>query len=646
MRKRIFHIVLILVLGCITTAHATHIVGGEVYYRYLKDTIYYGVLVNKYEITLNIYEDCQNGSHDAIAMDNPAKISIFDSLGHSILQDTIEYISHDIIPANFTNSCIKNPPTVCLLKTTFVKDYYLPPSNIGYVIAYQRCCRNGAIVNIFDPSGTGATFVGRIPPKTLVAHNNSAVFTNFPPQIICANNPLVYDNSATDADGDSLSYEFSPSLAYSPPASGSGSTTDFAAPPPYSVVAYVPPYSYLRPLIGSPLIQINSKTGLITGTPTVEGRYLVTMCCHEWRGGKLINTVTREFQFVVTNCSKLVVADMPQYSTEFNTYIVDCKNYTVNFENTSSGGTSYHWDFGVEGATYDTSNQFEPAYTYPDTGVYVVLLRVNPTSTCQDSIWRYVKVYPYFTSAYTDSGLYCPNDPISFYDKTTSSIQPANNWTWSFGDGTYAVQQNLVHTYSVGGSYQVMMTAGNDRSCRDTMVSSVIIENFKPFAGHDTIIVKDESVFFNAQGGVSYSWYPSTFLNDTGIYNPVGYYPDTGTFMYEVFVTSAYGCTGYDTMKVEVVGQPSFFVPSAFSPNGDGKNDYFRPLAVGYRELNYFKIFDRWGQMVYFSKSFETGWDGTFNGKKMDLGTYFWEIGYTDRFGKPGTRKGDVTLVR
>ena len=109
---------------------------------------------------------------------------------------------------------------------------------------------------------------------------------------------------------------------------------------------------------------------------------------------------------------------------------------------------------------------------------------------------------------------------------------------------------------------------------------------------------------------------------------------------------SDYGCSGEDTIKVTVVGQAEFIVPNAFTPNGDGRNDYFRPLAVGYRSLNYFRVFNRWGERVYSTNSLEVGWDGTYNNKQAEIGSYYWVISYVDRFGKEGLMKGDVTLIR
>jgi gliding motility-associated-like protein len=276
----------------------------------------------------------------------------------------------------------------------------------------------------------------------------------------------------------------------------------------------------------------------------------------------------------------------------------------------------------------------------------VVKLVVNPTSTCPDSISRLVKIYPVFRPRFDDSGIFCPGSPITFKDLTESTIKPITQWNWSFGDGTRSSEQSPVHTFATGGTYNVVLATQNIKECADTTVRRVIVQNFTPYAGDDTIIVKGEYIQFDAKGGTSYTWSPPDQLSSTVISNPIGTYPDTGTWVYRLYVTSDYGCTGYDTIKVWVVDNASFVVPTAFTPNGDGRNDYFRPRAVGYRSLKYFKVFNRWGQEVYFGKSLETGWNGTFNNKPAEMGVYFWQIQYTDRHGGEGFLKGDVTLLR
>jgi len=652
----------ILFFTCISMpVKASHIIGGEITYVHVGPD---GAGGDIYRISLSIYEDCLNGSQAAIDQDDPAYIKIFTgnltsgsnnaffpscSVCPDLFcqcTDSVHYSSAIRVPANFSNACVKDPPNTCITKKTFVKEYSLPPSSTGYIIVYQRCCRNASIINIANPSAIGATYYCIIPPKSLTSPliNNSAVFKNYPPQIICYNQPLFYDHSATDADGDSLTYEFCNTYA-------GGSDTNskpIPQPPPFDPVRYISPFSYTDPMGGYPQVQIDAHTGMITGTPNLIGRFVVTVCCHEWRNGININTVKREFQFVVTNCSKAVVADIPILSDEPNTYIIDCQNFTVNFLNTSTGGFAYDWSFGVPGAT---STDFQPTYTYPDTGIYSVSLIVNPGSTCPDSIERLVKIYPKFKSIFSVSGIQCPGGLMTFFDSTRTDYKPVITWEYLFGDGDTAFQQNPTHTYTKGGTYYVTFISSNSKGCSDTALQEVLIDKFRPFAGDDTTIVQNEVINFHAGGGNQFAWSPplyseSTYLSDTSIYNPIGTFHDTGHFVYYLHVTSPLGCTGDTSVKIWVVPYAAFFVPTAFTPNGDGRNDVFRPIPIGYRSLNYFKIYNRWGEQVFSSNSWEDAWDGTFKGQKMDGGVYFWEISTINRFGSIEKKKGDVTLIR
>jgi gliding motility-associated-like protein len=635
---------LLLAVFAMMPAKATHIVGGEVTYKCLGN--------NLYQVRLDIYQDCISGDPNAIAQDSPAYLAIFNGNGIRVILDTNLHRAFDNlrVPTNFNNSCVNNPPPICLNKISFIGTYNLPPNSNGYYIMYQRCCRNQNIINIVDPGAVGATYYAIIPPQSS-ACNNSAVFRNYPPQIICINNPLIYDHSATDSDGDSLSYEFC--TAYQ------GGSASNAKPIPFNTtfnpVIYLAPATALNPMgppAGStPALQINPVTGLITGTPNTVGRFVVTVCCHEWRNGVRINTVTREFQFVVTNCSKAVVANIPQYSSEFNTYIVQCKGRSVHFTNLSTGansnsGSPYFWDFGVEGTNSDTSNQKEPDFTYPDTGIYQVKLVVNRGSTCSDSIVRLVKIYPEFHTGFDIVGLPCPKSPIQFNNTIQSTYQPVTFYNWSFGDGSMSTDANPVHLYDTGGSYLINLKAGNIKGCIDTITKQFNVLKFRPFAGNDTIIVKGESIVFNATGGDIYRWNPGTWLNNPSISNPVGYYPDTTRLDYAVEISTETGCTGIDTINVWVVGQSAIFVPTAFSPNGDGKNDLLKPIGIGYRNINYFRVFNRWGQQVFYGTNFDEGWDGKHQAKTADIGVYYWVLSITDRYGKEELMKGNSTLVR
>jgi len=615
--------------------YASHIIGGEFTYTYQGN--------NVYRITLSIYQDCLTGNPSAIQQDNPAKVTIFEGDGNIYLQDaTLVAVSSVLIPSNFSNSCITNVPNTCLRKTVFVKDYLLPTNTLGYRILYQRCCRNATILNLDNPGTTGASYYCDIPPLGTVGVNNSAVFKVDPPQIICLNVPFLYDHSANDVDGDSLSYNLCEAYI--------GGSQSNSSPMPNSIslfpVNYSVPYTFDNPIQGNPGIQIDAVSGLMYFTPTIQGRYVVTVCCNEWRNGVIINTSKREFQFVITNCYKTTIANIPQFSNEFNTYIFTCKTKEVNFKNTSIGGLTYHWDFGVNISLTDTSNLFEPTYTYPDTGTYKVKLIVNPKSTCSDSITRYVKVYPSFLTDFTISGNPCPNSPLTLISQINNSNPPTTFYNWFSNGNLISNDVNATISYSNSGTNTIKLVAGNNKGCRDSIKKEFIIETFIPFAGNDTTIVVGEQIQFNASGGNQYLWTPSTYLNITNIADPVGLYPFIDTIQYTVNITSSNGCIGSDDIVVRVVKQGSYFMPSGFTPNNDGNNDRIRPILIGYTKLNYFSVYNRWGELIFNSKNINDSWDGTYKDQKCEMGTYFYSISVTDRNNKVDNYKGDFILIR
>lgn len=620
---------------CVLPAMATHIVGGELTYKCLGG--------NRYLVSLIVYRDCIGGIAGAIAEDNPALISVFTTEGSIVYRDSLlsSNVNGQVIPPDFRNDCVSNPPRTCLNRIAFQRTFILDNSTTGYKIVYQRCCRNASIINIVDPSSAGVTYSCFIPRAATATCNNSAEFKNYPPQIICVNNPLIYDHSATDPDGDSLSYEFC--RAYD-----GGSNNNPRPIPEFSgsPLIYRAPYTFSNPMSGSPQVRIDPRTGVISGIPNIQGRYVVAVCCHEWRDGVIINTVTREFQFVVTNCSKNVIAYIPQYSSDYNTYVVNCKDYTINFVNESKGGTYYHWDFGVPGRDDDTSDLFSPTFVYPDSGTYLVTLYVNRGTTCSDSISRYVKVYPKLFSLFDVPSVICPGDTVDFIDQSLSTYA-ITNWYWNFDDNSPVdTRQNTSHVFPNPGLYNVGLITLNEQGCVDTLFKKILVDPARPNVGRDTSIVKGESVAFQGSAHGTYVWTPPDYLDNPYIPNPIGTYPDTGVFVYYIKTVTEIGCTAYDTITVKVYDNGSLAVPNAFTPNGDGKNDRFRPILVGYQEVRFFRIYNRYGEEVFSTNNIEDAWDGTYKGEPQVMGVYYWMLGVKDRYGNDSMIKGDVTLIR
>jgi gliding motility-associated-like protein len=645
MSKILRAMMMCMLLGMVQEAQATHLVGGEFQYSYIGTN---GAGNKIYRIELFLYRDCKNGSSGALANDEVGSFGLwnFDSKDF-YWRDSLNRVASAIVPTNFNNSCVSNAPTVCLSLMRFQFDLAIPDNNNGYMILYQRCCRNEA-QNIDNQGGTsvGSTYFATINPGAGI--NSSAVFKNYPPQIICINNPLVYDNGAIDPDGDSLSYEFCD--AYDIPAGVQDPNpmpNQLLGPDFFSTVPYLFGYTSSNPIPGNPSLAINAQTGVITGTPTTQGRFVVNVCCKEWRNGTLMNTVRRDFQFVITNCSKLVVANIPQLSEEFNTYIISCKSKTVNFQNSSSGGFDFHWDFGVSGTDLDTSNLFQPSFTYPDTGTYTVKLVVNRGSTCPDSIERLVKVYPEYRAGFSFAGLLCPGEPISFTDQSSGTLGGPIKWNWNFGDGNTATSANIVHVYDRnGGKFPVTLISRNAYGCSDTAIRTIDMSNVSIRTSEDTLVLANTPIQIYASGASILNWTPALYMDDATSPTPIFNFPDTGTYAYRVSGLTDQGCSGYDSIIFHVVNDVVFYVPNAFSPNGDGLNDYAKIIQAGYGKLDYFKIFDRWGNLVFGGSNFRQYWNGTYRGREAESGVYYWVIKASNIKNEQKLFKGDITLLR
>jgi gliding motility-associated-like protein len=169
-----------------------------------------------------------------------------------------------------------------------------------------------------------------------------------------------------------------------------------------------------------------------------------------------------------------------------------------------------------------------------------------------------------------------------------------------------------------------------------------------PFAGRDTSVIAGQPLQFNASGGASYTWLPPTDLSNPQIPNPIGRYDGSFDYItYRVTVRDTVGCADSAFVTVRIFKtDPRIFVPTAFTPNGDGKNDSFRPIAAGIDKILYFRVFNRWGQLVFETTQNGKGWDGKINGKDQGTGVYVWVVKAVDYLGKEFFAKGTTVLIR
>ena len=142
----------------------------------------------------------------------------------------------------------------------------------------------------------------------------------------------------------------------------------------------------------------------------------------------------------------------------------------------------------------------------------------------------------------------------------------------------------------------------------------------------------------------SYQWIPPVGLNISNIKDPVFDY-DKQT-EYFIRISSGIGCITVDTLLVNIVNTPSVFVPNAWTPNGDGHNDYLFPLTINVTQLKYFRVFNRWGQKVFETNIIGNGWDGNFNGKPQPIDVYVWTVEAVSSGGIIYKTSGRAVLLR
>ncbi len=371
---RYIALIIFLFFAAKTTLFATHIVGGEITYRCLGN--------NSYEITLTVYRDCYNGVPN---FDNPAIVGIYEQGADSILVKKLSLpyniFSNDTLPIILNNPCLTVPPNVCVHKATYKTITTLPFNPAGYILVYQRCCRNKLIRNLPDPLNTGISFVAEISAECQLLCNKGATFNYWPPVAICVHQPIDFDHSASDADGDSLAYRLC--------TPNNGPDSLFPAPnppfaPPYPKLIWLdPPYNLSNILGGDPLT-INPYTGFMTGIPSTIGNFVVGVCVDEFRAGQLLSTTRRDFQYNVADCGE-------PHAAFFLPEIL-CDNRTVQFKNQSTNTSSFLWHFDWPNDLSQSSAVFSPVHTYPDTGLYTVALIAAPGLVCADTFFQLIHI--------------------------------------------------------------------------------------------------------------------------------------------------------------------------------------------------------------------------------------------------------------
>lgn len=341
-----------------------------------------------------------------------------------------------------------------------------------------------------------------------------------------------------------------------------------------------------------------------------------------------------------------------------------CDGNPMEFTDASSipDGTIQTWTWNFGDNTALGSNQ-NPTHIYATEGAYPVQLLVTSTFGCVDSIVFPGVVNPRpdvdFTSADT---IGCEPLCINFDNLSNISLGNISSYAWQLGpNNATASNQNPSYCYVNDStyaplSYDVTLTVTSNAGCVTTLTKTNYITVYPlpvaqftatpvPASILDPIItITDASV-----GADMWTW---TFgENEDSISflpNPAPYtYADTGTYLITLITSTQYNCA--DTTYQTVVIEPNFlfYIPSAFSPNGDGVNETFTGKGIYIDEFE-MSIFNRWGDLIYITKDIDKPWDGTANGgsEAAQQDVYIYVVTIKDYLNKKHDYKGTVTLVR
>lgn len=234
----------------------------------------------------------------------------------------------------------------------------------------------------------------------------------------------------------------------------------------------------------------------------------------------------------------------------------------------------------------------------------------------------------------------------AFLRGSASNLSGTVNYAWSPPDSLNT--PNAATTIArMDTTRKFFLTVTDNYGCNFSVTDSMTVF-MQPllvvFAGNDTNAVLGRPHQLLASGGVNYVWSPVGPLNNPFIANPLATLQNDTYF--HVLVTDAIGCTDDDSVFIKVYEGPMYYLPNAFTPNGDGLNDVFRPIPVGIRSTDYFRVFNRYGAVMFETKEWMKGWDGTIKGKPSVSGTYVWMIKGIDKNGTIVEMKGSVILIR
>ena len=316
---------------------------------------------------------------------------------------------------------------------------------------------------------------------------------------------------------------------------------------------------------------------------------------------------------------------------------------TMLDRSTVAFGTMNKWTWTINGTPQTGQTVVEP--TGLNMGANKITLQVRTKEGCVSPLFE-TNINSAETPKVSFSGNaeICLGSSLQLTGSAASSPTPVSRWIWQIGSQIDSSGSVINRTFPNPGRFPVTLRARGDNGCLSPgIVDTIRVNGSKAFAGNDTLIIKDDPTPLLATGGLTYRWSPAFGLSDPTIPNPVATLDRD--MEYIVTVTTPPGCESKDTLKITVFKKIDIYVPSVFTPNNDGLNDLLRVIPVGLT-LQYFKVYDRWGKLIYQTSDHKKGWDGMLQGLPVPAGTYVWQVQAGMRTGQIIHRHGTFQLIR
>jgi gliding motility-associated-like protein len=314
--------------------------------------------------------------------------------------------------------------------------------------------------------------------------------------------------------------------------------------------------------------------------------------------------------------------------------------------------SSFQWDFG-DGSADITAGMAQITHPFPSAGSYNITLSLIDTNYCNYPLdtTRIVNVAPNVKAQFVTPAFGCAPDSAIFNNTTIGG----ENYYWYFGDGSPVDSTDIspIHFYPNPGTYTITLVAVDSNTCNiiDSTSFTITLQS-KPtadFAYQPTPSESNTPTVFTPTTSpvVKYLWEfgDGTSETKTEPDTVVHLYVRTDTFNVCLIVTNVEGCTDTVCHPVQAVIHPLLDVPNAFTPGRFGQNAVIKVMGFGITNMTW-RIYNRWGQLIFQSDNPYDGWDGTYRGvvQPMDVYAYTLEVEFSN--GTRATKKGDITLIR